>query len=176
MSEREDVNNLHSFTQAIQGLLLGVLLAYLALINFDFGHMHISLMFLPIAAIFLWPQKASKTWSLVFVFILGLFFDTLTSGPIGVWGLSYLLLFTILDGGIGQKIGGFLAFASFALTLFVVYGFVLVSGRFALSHWPDAGSLAINALASLCVFPIIYGIAMLFSGKHRARAQSKARL
>jgi len=175
MSTREDANNLHSFTQAFQGLVFGVLLAYLALINLDFGRMHVSLMFLPVAMIFLWPPKASQAWSLFFVFILGVFFDILTSGPIGVWGLSYLLLFVLFDGGIGQKMGTVLALFSFVFALLLVYAMALVFGRFSMGHWPDMGGLAINAVASFFVFPVIYAIVSLFSDAHESQPQSKAR-
>jgi len=164
MSAQEDANSLHSFTQAFKGLGLGIVLAYLALVSFDFGRVHISFMFLPLAAVFLWPRNASTAWSLVFVFILGVFFDVITSGPLGVWGLSYLLIFILFDGGVGQSMKGTLAFAGFAFALFLVYCLSLIFGRLAMGHWPDGLSLAVNAAASLAVFPICYGVFALASG------------
>jgi len=156
MSEKESANRLQSLSRAFQGFVVGIILIYAALINIDFGGFHVGFVFLPVAAIFLWPRKASHSWSLIFIFMLGFFHDIISAGPLGVWAICYLGLFVLLGGGVSQKIGHSRAYGGFALSVGLVMVLTIILGRIATGHWPGWVGLFVNALSAILLFPLIF--------------------
>lgn len=162
MIQKESANQLNSISLSLQGLAVGIVLIFPALLSMDLLGGHISLGFLPVAAVYLWPQAASYSWSLPSVFLIGLFYDMASASPIGMWTLAFLILFLVLGGGITHKAGLGRAMGGFSLSVLLCLVVVFIVGRLSLGQWPRINSLLVNAVASIIVFPIIYWIRSLF--------------
>lgn len=162
MSDHEAPNSIRSFSGALQGLGIGFLLVFMALTHLDLGGYHIGFILLPVATIYLWPVHASYSWSLLCIFLLGIFHDLASDGPLGVWAISYLLLFLIMGRGVGRHIAFGQAMGGFALSLLFVavvsYGF----GFVALGASPNIGGMLVSILTALLFFPLLYWVRHLF--------------
>lgn len=163
MSEQENAYRLNAFSGALQGLVIGIFLVFCALTNLKLGNVHVGFVFLPVAAIFYWPLKASYSLSLVCVFLLGLFHDVASNGPLGVWTLCYIFLFMIMGGGVRTKKNFSKALGGFVLALGFVFLLAFVFGFIALGRWPDLFGLLISVVSSIVVFPLCYWLHSLFS-------------
>ncbi len=162
MIEKEAANRLQSFSWVLQGLAVGIILIFLALINLDLGRVHIGFMFLPVIAIFFWPVQASYSWSLISIFLLGLFHDIASDGPLGVWMLSYLLLFIIMGGGIGLRLGFRSSFLAFTLSLIFIVLCLYAIGYVSRGHIPDGIGIMLSLGAAVLLFPLVYWLRTLF--------------
>ena len=156
MSERESANSLVSFSWSLQGLAFGVVLSIMALINLELGRFHVGFIFLPLLALYFWPAKASHSWSLVCIFIMGIFHDIASNGPVGLWALVYLLVFVTLGGGLGVKAGFSKSLFWFSLIQIGVVVFVYGIGGIVFAQSANLLQLLINAAIVLCVFPLIF--------------------
>jgi len=162
MIGEERTNDLLAFSYALQGLGLGIVLSFFAMLSIDLPGWFFGLTFLPVAAIFCWPEKASYSWSLFAVFVFGLFFDIVSGGPLGVWALSLLVLFIVLGGRAEIRHGLTGHIVGYALCVVFVFVLVLVFGRLSLGHWPQIFGLLINALATIAVFPFLYWLRSMY--------------
>ncbi len=171
MIQKESANQVNSISLSLQGLAIGLVLIFPALLSMDIGGGHIALGFLPVAAVYLWPRAASYSWSLPSVFLIGLFYDIASASPIGMWTLALLILFIVLAGGIAQGDGLGRAVAGFSLSVLLCLVIVLIVGRLSMGQWPRINILLVNAVASIIVFPIIYWMRSLFVV---ARGQQKS--
>ncbi len=161
MIEEERTNTLLAFSYALQGLGIGIVLIFPALLNIDLPGFYFGLSFLPIAAIFYWPAKASYSWSLLAIFIFGLFYDMVSAGPLGVWALSFLVLYIVMGGGATVK-NNFLAhLIGYALCVVFVFILVTIFGRISTGHWPQIYRLLVNFVATIAVFPLLYWVRSL---------------
>ncbi len=163
MSEKETAYRINSFSRALLGFVVGVVLVFFALTNFDFGTLHISLMFLPVGAIFYWPVKSSYSLSLILIFLLGLFQDIVSGSPLGVWTLSYLCLFMVAASIARTKHSFSKGLAGFAVSIGFIFILVYIFGYIALGQWPNISSLLTSAVATLITFPLIFWAHSLFS-------------
>ncbi len=163
MTGEERTNNLLAFSHALQGLALGVVLSFFAMLSMDLPGLVFGLSFLPVAAIFYWPEKASYSWSVFAVFVLGLLYDIVSGGPLGVWTLSLLVLFLVLGGRADIKSGFSGHIVGYALCTVFVFVLVLVFGRLSMGHWPHIAGLLTNVVASIAVFPFLYWVRSLYA-------------
>ena len=170
MSDTESANQIHSFSRAVQGGLWGMVLVFFALISVDLGQARLGFMFLPVAAIFFWPKTASHSWSLVGVFTLGLFYDVVSAGPLGLWALVLLIVFILMGGGAAAKIKFWPAVAGYSLGVAFVFVILLIFGKLTLTASPNAFSLGMNAAGSILIFPIIYWLRSLFVSGAKEKA------
>ena len=159
---REQENALQAASLALQGLATGMFLVLLLPLNIGISAFQFSLLFLPVAAIFFWPVGASHSWSLVAVFVLGLFTDLISYGQLGIWPFSYLLLFIILGQGVARDIGLAKAWVYFALCLIFIAATSAVLIKFSAGYWLSVNSLMQGIVATLLVFPFIYGMRRMF--------------
>jgi len=162
MMEEERTNALLAFSYSVQGLGLGALLIFPAMLSVDLPGLHFALSFLPLTAIYFWPSKASYSWSLPAIFIYGLFYDMVSAGPLGIWALAFLILFISLGGGVTIKNGLLYNLLGYAVCVLFVFIFVLVLGRLSTGHWPQFHLLLTNALATIAVFPFLYWVRGLY--------------
>ncbi len=162
MMGEERTNALLAFSFALQGLVLGVVLIFPSILSVDLPGFYFGLTFLPVAAIFYWPSNASYSWSLLAIFLVGLFYDLASAGPLGVWALSFLVLYIVLGGRAVVRSGLAGHFAGFSLCVICVFLLVVLFGRLALGHWPQIFNLLINGLATIAVFPLIYWLRTTF--------------
>ncbi len=158
MTRDVTVYRLRSVTLAFQGLAGGLLLVFIALINLDMGAFKTGFIFLPVAIVYLWPVRASYTWSLICIFLLGIFYDFASNGPLGLWTLCYLALFIVLGGGARTTIRFPAAFLWFLLSMSFVCCLAMLLGRFALGQWPNGLEIAKSMLTTAVVFPLIFWI------------------
>jgi len=156
MIQKKTVSQVQSISLSLQGLVIGIVLVFPALLSMDIGRVNFGFNFLPIAVIYYWPRAASYTWSLLCVFLLGLFYDMASANTLGMWALAFLVLFMVLDGvptvkkGFGRTITGFTLSLLFCLVI------VLLIGWISMGKLPPVGTLLLNAIASVAIFPIIY--------------------
>lgn len=141
---------------AVWGAVFCLLTVILAPIVVQIGTGHLSFLFLPIIAIFLWPTQAATGTSSICLFFLGLVFDSLTGGPLGFWAFVFLLSFGV--GRLRERASdeAFLSiWARFCLWLLVVVGAILALN--VLSNRPlGLLPLIVSALGTLCVFPFAF--------------------
>ena len=165
MIVQEAPNRLRSFSASLQGLLLGSVLMFFALINLDLGGVRIGFFLVPVIGIYLWPMRASYSWSLLFIFILGFLHDIASTGPMGVWAICYLLLFVIIGGGVNAKIPFQNAFGGFFLSLVFVSIVAYILGYISLGRPPMLSNFVASVLLSLMLFPIFFWLRNLFGHK-----------
>lgn len=163
MSIEEAANPLQAFTKALQGLLFGFILVVFSLITIDFGSVEIGLTFLPLIAIVLWPNRASVSWSLVSMFLLGLFMDIVSGGPIGLWAFSYLVINLVIGENVRLGMGFLQSYWWFFVAIVIAIGLLFVLGGLVLGHWPRWQGLGFDMFGALFVFPIFYWLKTLVS-------------
>jgi hypothetical protein len=161
MSQNESAYRLRSITFAFQGLLSGIVLVFFSLANLDLGVFNVGFIFIPVAAILFWPTGASYTWSLLCVFLLGLFHDMASAQPLGIWAVSYLVLFVLLGKGVNVNIKFISAFLGYMISVLFVIALSFILGLVALGQWPNGGAMVLGAVLSVLAFPIIYGLRWL---------------
>ncbi|MBL4853239.1 MAG: hypothetical protein JKY25_03270 [Robiginitomaculum sp.] len=161
MIEEERTNALLTFSYSLQGLGLGVLLIFPAMLSVDLPGLHFGLSFLPVTAIYYWPARASYSWSLLAIFIYGLFYDMVSAGPLGIWTLSFLILYIVLGGRITVKNSLLYNLIGYAMCVIFVFVLVAMFGRLSTGHWPQLYLLLMNALVAIAVFPVLYWVRSL---------------
>ena len=112
---------------------------------------------LPLMSIYLWAVHNPELMPIYAVFVIGLLHDTLSGVPIGIYGLTYLIVYATV---LSQR--RFLAGKSFAViwvgfTLVaagaVAIGWVLISAYHTVTVEPAA--VVFQYLMSLAVFPLL---------------------
>ncbi|PHR60459.1 MAG: hypothetical protein COA43_07030 [Robiginitomaculum sp.] len=156
MNEKESANSLVSFSWTLQGLAFGVVLSIMALMNLEIGRFHVEFIFLPLLVLYFWPVKASHSWSLICIFMLGIFHDIASNGPIGLWALVYLIVFVTLGGGLGGKAGFRKSLFWFILIQAGVIVCVYVIGYVVFAQSVNILQLLMNGVIVLCVFPLVF--------------------
>ncbi|HFB54907.1 MAG TPA: hypothetical protein ENJ46_03200 [Hellea balneolensis] len=161
MSQNESAYHLRSISFAFQGLLAGIVLVFFSLANLDIGIFNVGFIFIPVAAILFWPMGASYTWSLLCVFLLGLFYDMASAQPLGIWAISYLVLFILLGKGVKVNIRFMNALFGYILSVLFVAILAFILGLIALGQWPNSGTMALGAVLSVLAFPLVFGLRWL---------------
>ena len=156
MSDESSLNQLQTVSLALRGLAGGVFLVFLSTINFHIYGLSLGLTFIPIFTLMYWPMQASKSWSMFFIFLLGLLQSTISFSPLGLWSLSYLALFTVLGREVKFSDRLFSTWASFFGCVLFVCVILYFVGRLQLGQWPLLSSLATDAIASILVFPLLF--------------------
>lgn len=158
MSETTSSNLLQSFSNGLQGFGAGIILVLLSLLGIQIGGAYYGLSFIPVAAILFWPTKASRSWSLIFIFLVGLLQDLMSYGPIGMRAFTYLSVFIIIGEGFkGAK--NFTSWLSgFMFVVFLAVTVIIVLGRLVFGEWPYWIPILCDTIASLFIFPLIYWV------------------
>ena len=156
MNNQDGRSPLQAISLALQGFAIGLVLIFLSLTTLTLFGTTLRCTFLPLAAVFLWPAQASRSWSLVLVFVLGGLYDMLGGGALGIWTLGFLIYFMSIDGGIRSKLTGGQAFVGFFLSLLFVGVLVMALARLSMGQWPDLSGLSLGAFVSLLAFPLIF--------------------
>jgi len=156
VTQKKSVSQTQSISLSFQGLVIGMILVFPAMLSMDIGNAHFGFSFLPVTVLYFWPRAASHTGSLLSVFLLGAFYDMVSANTLGMWALAFLIVFLVLDNaptvttGLGRAIVGFIL--SLGLCFFVV----LLVGWILEGQLPQVGTMFLNAVATIMVFPIIY--------------------
>lgn len=91
------ISGMQAYSYALQGLVLGLLLVFIAGINFEIPRLGVSAIFIPAGAIYLWPYRADYGLSVVCALVIGLFQDLALGGPFGMFALSYAALYALTN-------------------------------------------------------------------------------
>ena len=162
MTPKESVSQTQSISLSFQGAVIGIALVFIALLSMDLGKMHFGFSFVPVVVIYYWPRAASYSWSLLFMFLLGLFYDMASANTLGMWALAFLILFMVLDetpkgiSGLGRAV------VEYALSVMFCLVIVLLLGWLSIGKLPQISTLLGNAVASIVIFPIFYWVRSLF--------------
>ena len=176
MNQTESLNQIQSISLALQGFGVGLLLIFPALLSLKVLGVVFGFLFLPVVAIYYWPRNASYFWSLFGVFSLGMIYDLIGAGPLGLWSLALLVLYIVLGAGASVQQGFVKSLLSFILSLIFVFFIVLIVGRLSMGQWPKIGTLIRNVLATIFIFPLLYWVRILALALRGNRDASGARL
>lgn len=142
-----------------KGILLMTFLVFISILNVNIFGRSFSLICLPVIGICLWPRTEGSIVSIIAILIFGLLLDLLSAGPLGLWALIFLSVFTILrphmrmrPHTLSSAFGQWLLALAFA----VIASYLL--GWFALQSRPDTMPLLYQAIAATVLFPIVYGL------------------
>lgn len=143
--------------QFFQAVIAAFLLTIVGALNVNIMDLNISLSWLPLLVIALWPHGAPPVRSVIAVFLLGLIQDWLHMGVPGQWALVYLLCMFLFRPFERLKP---LAFGK-ALRLWVgamiISALVLTfSGRIIYNEWPYWRALLQPALLATLAFPLFW--------------------
>jgi len=142
-----------------KGVLLLLVLTAVSVLNVDILGRSISFIFLPLMAIFLWPRIDKPIASIIFILVFGLLLDILSAGPLGLWALIFLSVFTLFAP---HKRVKSLTFSSAIYMWLLVLLFALVSayflGCFAIKSRPQIMPMLYQAIAAIILFPLVYGL------------------
>ena len=149
---------------AIGSVLIIAILCILSQMTFNVGVRKISFLMVPCLAIYVWPRGANPTFSIIGIFAVGFFQDYLSFGPIGLWALTWLIVFLAFRPETQVKPVSFLGQlggVSFVLAVVVLVQWGLA--KFILGQAVDIKSLAFLALIAIFVFPAIFGLRIYFA-------------
>jgi len=142
-----------------KGIFLMVFLVFISVLNVNILGRSISFICLPLIGICLWPRTESPILSIIAILIFGLLVDLLSAGPLGLWALIFLSVFTIFRPHMRLKPHTFnsaLVQWLVALVLAMIASYVL--GWFARNNRPDLVPLLYQALTATVLFPVVYGL------------------
>lgn len=150
-----------AFSLALQGLAFGILFIFGALASVEIGGISLRAGFLPLMALYFWPRTASWSWSLIGASLLGLLYDIVVAGPLGLWALT-LTIFTVLRGDFRPPhLTLNSSWAGFMIALVLGAFAYSVLGRVFTSTAPNWTALLTEFAVTALVFPLIYGLRRL---------------
>ncbi len=156
MTNELNISKSRALLLAVQGLVFTLILSFLSLNSLQLFGRNFSFSFLVLAGLYFWPRQASRSWSSVFVFAIGLLMDIGIDSIIGIRSLALLILFLALGRthpprhNLWQAGVEFFILLVFALLLFIFLG------RLALGQWPYLPALLRDALIVILFFPFLY--------------------
>lgn len=109
----------------------------------------------PLIALFVWSVRHPRFVAPWLIFLIGLFQDLLTGGPLGMWALSYLLAFAIarLRSTEPSAREFILLVARFSVMTCIASLVAWTAGSLSIGQPADPTSLVTEAVITLIVFP-----------------------
>lgn len=116
----------------------------------------VSLTWLPLIVVALWPRDIFPSLSLAIVFSVGLFVDWANAFAPGQWALCYAVCLYVLKPWNRQKrLRAPGALVNAVIATLISMAVLLVTGRFVYGVWPDPKALALGAALALVILPIV---------------------
>lgn len=157
MSRADRSNALSTLSVAIQAAALGLICVLISLLSFDLGGFKASFMFLPLTVLFYWPRRSAYASSLWTAGLIGLMQDLMSGGPLGLWTLTFVILFILIDPTVRRVRYGFLSqWILFGCLIGAGVISVFILGAITLGQWPSVGALMLNALVGVMTFPLLF--------------------
>lgn len=142
-----------------KGAVFLLFLVFISVLNVNIGGRTIAFIFLPLMGVCLWPRTDKTIQSILVIFLMGLFLDLLSAGPLGLWALIFLTVFGVFRPHMRSKPHNFRsAFTLWIMALIIAFIASFLLGWFALGSRPEFTVLVYQALAALVLFPLIYAI------------------
>ena len=141
------------------GSLLMLILVLVSVSSFNAFNTLINFIYLPLIGIYTWPRTDKIILSICIIFIFGLILDIVSSGPLGLWSLIFLINFAVFKPHMRLKSLVFkTAFFSWFSFLFfssiLLYFFVW----FSIEIPPRLMPLIIQSIVATCLFPLVFGL------------------
>lgn len=159
--------NRRVFPAIVAGVAL-LIAASLSIAGLNMFGARIGFGFIPLLVLAIWPRRANTLFSLLLVFLAGLFTDWATGGITGQWALVFVLVWGFLRPELRSSpfalIGLFLVWlATCGLALVVL----ALSGYFVFGILPDFAALGRQMILATFLLPLFlllrHGFAMRFS-------------
>ncbi len=111
----------------------------------------------PFMVVFYWAMLRPNLMPPLAIFLIGLFQDFLSGGPVGLWALSYLLAAALISTqrGIFAWRGRAALWAGFAIAAILVAAISWLAARLALGTAPSGGALFSETLATIVAFALV---------------------
>ncbi len=172
MAGFEVIQRVRALLWAISPLLIGLLFVMIYAAPLRIGSVTIPMPLLPFMAIYFWSMTNPSVMPPPAIFMIGLFQDFLTGGPVGLWALTYLLSIAVLSTQrevfVGK--GRSALWAGFALSILIASLIVWLTAWVSLGAVPRAGKLGVEMVVTLIAF---VPVSRLFAMVHRATSQSR---
>lgn len=141
---------------AVYGFLITLVMIIFGLITLHIFNVTISLIWLPLMSVFLWPRFAAPIVSIFLIFIAGLFQDILNAQTLGFSSILFLLTYIFLRPQLDFDNLGFTTLWTrfggvIALTIGLILLFKLFGASVSISHFP------MQVLLTLLLFPVFLG-------------------
>lgn len=159
MIRRGEVSTMQALSLSLQATLAMAGAALLALINISLFSVNLTALFLPVGAIYLWPFRAHYGWSLFGVWCCGLMQDVMTGGPIGFYGLLYVITFALSNPTERQFAPNLRQhWMLFALYLLPVMVLAWILSAPSTGQFASPLRIGLEGVWTIILFPLIYGV------------------
>lgn len=157
MAAVEQTHQLKSRSFALQGAFFTLLLTLFGIQSLDLFGLNFTLIFVPIISIYLWPRSADPIYSYIGLFIVGIWFDFIKGGALGVFSLIFLVSFLIFRPHKRSKNPPLtIAWAEFCIWMLVPFGLIVVLDVFQSDLSANFGSLIRALIVAILVFPVLF--------------------
>lgn len=140
-----------------QFILITLAFSVLGITTLSIMGFSVSLRWLPLIPVALWPRTAPAITSVIVLFFMGLFQDWIGYDVPGQWALIYLLCYVVLKPyerlrplQFGQ------AYFNWAVAVFIAFTILTVSGRLIYGVWPDWNSLLRSIMWTSVLLPVFW--------------------
>lgn len=172
MNDLDFLQRSRAILWAIAPFLIALFCVMVYAAPFHIGDLTIPMPVLPLMAIYFWTMRNPRLMPPIAIFLIGLFQDFVTGGPVGLWALAYLLSTAIMatqrEIFIGR--GRTSLWVGFMLAILITTVLVWVIARLSLGAAPFAARLGMEMLITLIFYP---AVGRIFSLVHRATNQSR---
>jgi hypothetical protein len=144
---------------AVQGAIFTVFIVFISGLNANAFGSVVSLAWLPLAAIFLWPRWSHPSLTPVLIVVIGMFADLLLGRFLGISSLMFLILFWLSKPTEREfQLTLFKSWFEFSLMIILLLCVVF----YCLGRSLDAGfgwkALTEQIIAAIAFFPLIFGL------------------
>jgi len=140
-----------------QVIILSVIFTILGIVSFTLFDVTVSLRWLPLIPIALWPRTAPPIPSIIALFLLGVFQDWVGYAVPGQWALVYVLCFAVLRPFQRIKPLDFVqALLLWIISTLIAFSVLTLSGRFIYGVWPAWGSFINQMACASVIFPMYW--------------------
>ena len=163
MMDNDAGNSLQTASIALQTLALGVMLVCFSLMHISVAGRTIGFEFIPLSLLFFWPRNSRFGPAIWAVLAIGLLQDLVSGGPLGLWTLTYTLLFVVIDPTVRRSRGGLWSqWSVFAILIATGATLIGLLGGLSLGEAPGLGALCTDAVATAALFPVLFGLRKFF--------------
>lgn len=141
-----------NFVPACIALCLSSLFSILTI---NFPNNQISLTFLPLLVVCLWPRGVNSVVSILTIFLVGLWMDWITNGALGQWAMVYLTVYAVLRPDRREGAARFFVALRLWLVGMAAGALMLIfTGWVAYGTWPNFTNLFQQALLASAFMPL----------------------
>ena len=149
--------------RTFQAIFTLFVLTIIGALNVNIFGVSVTLTYLPLVSVFLWPRYSKPIISIIAILISGFILDFLIYDPIGMKSLIYLTIFTLFRPDLRLTPHSFTsAFMQWMATAIIAFTLAYILGSFAFKMRPDVFALLYQMLIATAFFPVFYGLRHLW--------------